>query len=215
MAINRRNVVGIQYTRNETPRASQVPTKNAWKFNITMPSSYSYSNARDLIEAIDHLDTYTPQIITFGDNAALSWIFAYRGDATSGQLSAMTVDSYVGNLLTISNLPSISSTAVLFEPNDLIQIGTHPFPSTSVNQVLRGTGSSITMTMSRPNIISDSVVGDGITAGAGCGFYMFCPNMPTYKLVPGAALYTGSTLISNAMIEWSDNFALYEWVSGS
>ena len=51
MSINRRNVVGIQYTRNEIPRVSLTPTKNPWKITLTMPNSFRYSEARALMEA--------------------------------------------------------------------------------------------------------------------------------------------------------------------
>jgi hypothetical protein len=42
---------------------------------------------------------------------------------------------------------------------------------------------------------------------------MFCPNMPTYKLVPGGAVISNGTTINNALLEFSDSFNLYEWVS--
>jgi hypothetical protein len=41
---------------------------------------------------------------------------------------------------------------------------------------------------------------------------MFCPNMPTYKLIPGGYVASGSTTLNNALIEFSDDFDLYEWV---
>jgi hypothetical protein len=44
---------------------------------------------------------------------------------------------------------------------------------------------------------------------------MFCPNMPTYKLVPGGALKSSGIVINNALIEFSDSFELYEWVGGA
>ena len=37
--IDRRKMVGIQYTRNESPRTSQTPTFNPWRFVLDMPSS--------------------------------------------------------------------------------------------------------------------------------------------------------------------------------
>ena len=64
LQIDRRNVVGIQFTRNEVPRVSLTPTYNPWRFNVDMPNKFRYAEARDLMEAIDHLDRYTPEIIT-------------------------------------------------------------------------------------------------------------------------------------------------------
>jgi hypothetical protein len=36
--------------------------------------------------------------------------------------------------------------------------------------------------------------------------------MPTYKLTVGGYQKSGSTVVNNALIEWSDSFRLYEYV---
>jgi hypothetical protein len=214
--IDRRKVVGIQYTRNEIPRVSQTPTKNPWKFTLDMPNSFKYYQARDLMEALDTLDRTTPEIITFSNLPQLSWIFRYQGAMTSGQLNTITVTSFVGDQLTL-NVSGITaaSTAVIFAPNDLIQIGSsneYPYPFTSTTQVLRGSGSTVVVTTSRPNILTGTLTGEGIIVGNNCQFKMFCPNMPTYKLIVGGQAMSGSTVINNALLEFSDAFQLYEFV---
>lgn len=213
ITIDRRQMVGIQYTRNESPRTSATPTFNPWRFVLDMPSSLRYNEARALMEQLDTLDRYTPQVITFGNNPCLSWIFKYQGSLNTSQLNGITVQSFTGDQLVLTNLPAISSTRVLFEPNDLIQIGNFTFPFTSTTQVTRGTGVTVTVTTNRPNIITSSVVGQNITVGNSCQFYVFCPNMPTYKLVPGGAVKSNGVTINNALLEFSDSFNLYEWVA--
>jgi hypothetical protein len=212
MNINRRKTVGIQYARNEIPRVSQTPTRNPWHFTLDLPNSFRYSEARALMEQIDTLDRITPQVLTFSNRPEIRWIFRYQGAMTSGQISAITVQSYVGDQLVLTNLPAVASGTILFAQNDLIQIGTHTFPFTSTTQVTRGGGGTVTVTTSRPNIISANVVGDGITVGNSCQFYMFCPNMPTYKLIVGGYVGNGVTATNNALLEWSDSFELYEFV---
>jgi hypothetical protein len=214
--IDRRKMVGIQYTRNESPRTSQTPTFNPWRFVLDMPSSLRYYQARALLEQLDTLDRNVPQVVTFGNNPCLSWIFKYQGSLSNTQLSGITVLSFTGNQLELTNLPAISASRVLFEPNDLIQIGNYTFPFTSTTQVTRGTGATVIVTTNRPNIISGPGtpwVGNNITVGNACQFYMFCPNMPTYKLVPGGARTENGTTVNNALIEFSDSFNLYEWVA--
>lgn len=213
LQIDRRKVVGIQFTRNESPRTSFTPTYQPWRFSLDMPASLRYYNNRDLLEALDTLDRNTPQLITFSDNPCLSWIYKYQGSMNTSQINGLTVQTFVGNQLVLTNLPAIASTRVLFEPNDLIQIGNNTFPFTSTTRITRGTGATVTITTNRPNIITTSVVGDNITVGNSCEFYMFCPNMPTYKLIPGGGLSYNGTTINNALIEFSDVFTLYEWVS--
>lgn len=212
LTIDRRKVVGVQVTRNEIPRTSLTPTKQPWRFTITMPSSLRYYNNRDLLEALDTIDRYTPQLVTFSDNSCLSWIFRYQGVMNQTQINNLTVSSFVGNQLVLSGLPGIAANSVLFKPNDLIQIGAHTYPFTSTTQILRGSASTVTITTNRPNIITGSVVGDGITVGNDCTFNMFCPNMPTYKLTPGGFVGSGTTTLNNALIEFNDDFELYEWV---
>lgn len=215
IAIDRRRVVGIQYTRNEIPRVSTTPTKNPWKFTLDMPNRFRYNEARDLMEALDNLDRVNPEIVTFSDLPSLSWIFKYQGAMTSGQISAITVQSFVGDQLILTGLPAVGASTVLFQPNDIIQIGAlgvHPYPFTSTTQILRGGGSTVTITTNRPNIISTSVTGSGIIVGNACQWNMFCPNMPTYKLIPGGYVGNGTTTTNNALLEFSDSFILYEFV---
>ena len=216
LEINRRKMVGIQYTRNEIPRVSSTPTLNPWRMTLEVPSRFKYYQARDLMEALDTLDRITPEIITFSNLPALNWIFRYQGTMSTAQLNTITVTSFVGNQLTL-NVSGItaSSTAVLFKPNDLIQIGSlneYPYPFTSTTQVLRGSGSTVVVTTNRPNILTGTLTGEGIIVGNSCQFNMFCPNMPTYILKPGGQAMSGSTLINNAYLEFSDAFELYEWV---
>lgn len=216
LAIDRRRVVGIQYTRNEIPRVSATPTKNPWKFTLDMPNRFKYYQARDLMEALDKLDRITPEVITFSDLPQLSWIFRYQGAMSQAQLNTITVTSFVGDqlVLNVSGITAASS-AVIFQPNDLIQIGSsgvHPYPFTSTTQILRGSGSTVTVTTNRPNILTGTLTGLGIIVGNSCEFNMFCPNMPTYKLIPGGQAMSGSSVISNALIEFEDSFNLYEFV---
>ena len=213
--IDRRKVVGIQYTRNEVPRTSLTPTTNPWRFNLTMPSSFRYNEARSLMEALDTLDRWQPEVITFGNNPCLNWIYRYQGQLSLAQLNLITVVSFTGDQLVLGTLPVVPATRVMFEPNDLIQIGNYTYPVTSIGQVLRGSGSTVTVTTNRPNIIASSVVGAGITVGNSCEFNMFCPNMPTYKLTPGGYQRDNGTVLGNALIEFSDDFQLYEYVSGA
>ena len=209
--IDRRKVAGLQFTRNEIPRVTVTATRNPWRFTLDMPSSLLYYNNRDVLEALDTMDVVSPEIITFSDNACLSWIFRYQGTLSNSQLNALTVQSFVGNQLVLTGLPVVPSSRVIFQPNDLIQIGAYRYPFTSTTQILRGSGGTVTVTTNRPNIISSAVAGAGLTVGNSCQFRMFCPNMPTYKLIPGGYVSSNGVTVNNALIEFSDDFTLYEW----
>jgi hypothetical protein len=213
LTINRRKVVGLQVTRNEIPRVTVTPTTQPWKMTLDMPSSLRYYDNRDLLEALDTMDRVQPEVISFSDNACISWIFKYQGELSAGQIAGMRVQSFVGNQLILNSLPVVPASRIIFKPNDLIQIGSYPYPFTSTTTVTRGTGSTVTVTTNRPNIISTSVVNESITVGNDCEFNMFCPNMPTYKLIPGGYARANNVTVNNALIEFSDSFELYEYVA--
>lgn len=213
ITINRRKMIGVQYTLNQIPRISETPTTNPWRFILDMPNNLRYNDARSVMESLDHLDRRSPEVITFNNNPAMNWIFRYQGSASQSSLKNITVSSFVGDQLTLTNLPPIGANSVLFAPNDIIQIGNYPYPFTSVNTVLRGTSGTVTVTTHRPNILTNDVNGLNITVGAGVQFRVFCNNMPTYKLFPGGQQYSNGVLVNNAYLEWSDSFSLYEYVS--
>lgn len=213
LGINRRNVVGIQYTRSEIPRISATPTKNPWKLRFTLPSHLKYFQARAFMEAVDTLDTTTPETISFANSPGLSWMWRYQGQMTPTQRAGLRVSTFVGDVMTLTGLPGMSSGSYMFKPNDLIQIQGHPFPFTVTANVLRGSSSLVSFVVHRPNILTGSVVNLPITIGNACQWRMFCPNMPTYKLIVGGSSLSYGELISNAYIEWSDDFLLYEFVS--
>lgn len=213
LEIDRRKVVGIQITRNEVARTSATPTYQPWRMKLTMPSRFRYNQVRSLLEALDTLDRNVPEVVTFSNNPCLSWIFKYQGSMSTAAINNITVTSFVGKNLVLGNLPAIPSTRVLFEPNDLIQIGNNPYPFTATARVLRGSGTTVTVSTNRPNILTGAIAGDNIIVGNACEFKMFCPNMPVYKLIPGAYEKSNGIVINNALIEFSDAFDLYEWVA--
>jgi hypothetical protein len=212
MLVDRRKVVGIQYTRNEVPRSTLTPTLNPWKFTFELPNSFRYSDARALMEELDTLDQWQPQVISFNSNPNLTWIFAYQGTMSTAMINNMRVESFIDDQLVLNNLPAIASTRLLFAKNDLIQIVGFPYPFTSTTNIVRGTGSTVTVTTNRPNIITSSVTGLGIIVGNTCQFNLFCPNMPKYKLVVGGQKMVNGQLVSNALLNWSSGFLLYEYV---
>lgn len=210
--INRRKVVGIQLTRNEIPRVSETPTLNPWKFSLEINKGFKYNEARDLMEAIDTLDRTKPETISFANNPNFSWMFRYQGAMSIAQQNTLNIVSFTGNQLVLGNLPNTTANRILFQPNDLIQVRGYPFPFTVVDQVLRGTGSTVTVTTHRPNILG-TVNGMGIVIGNQCQFKVFCPNMPTYKLNVGGRQFLNGALVGNAFVTFEDSFNLYEYVS--
>lgn len=218
LTIDRRRMVGIQFARNELPRVSETPTFNPWKFEVSVPSSLRYNEARQILESLDRIDRTTPEDISFSDST-INWMFAYQGTLTPTQRSQVTFSSFTNNqlVLDVSQVVGATIGSIVVQEGDFIQIQGYPFPFTSRTEVLRGSGSTVTVTTHRPNIFSTNpTVGTQLNWGNDVIFKMFCQNMPTYKLIPGGAVISKSGVISNnALIEWGDNFKLFEWVAGA
>jgi hypothetical protein len=206
--INRRRVMGIQYTRSEVAKINETVTRNPWRFTLTVPGMLPYDQIRDLLEDIDRLDRRTPQVISFststGASSGLSYMFAYQGDMTDSQVSGITIQSWSGNQMTLTNLPQMISTKYLFRKGDFIQAVGYPYPVTIQYDVPRGTSSTVVVTTHRPAFggLSTATVNRNILVGNNVEFNMFCNNTPTYKLNPG-----GST----ALVTWDGPFTFYEF----
>jgi hypothetical protein len=206
MDINRRKVLGIQYSRSEIAKVDETVTRNPWKFTLTVPAMLNYRDARGLIEEIDYLDRRYAETVSFststGASSGLSYMFEYQGALTPGQLSGITVQSWTGTQLVLNNLPTVGSTTEMFVKGDFIQVATLPYPTTVVNTVLRGVGSTITLQTHRPNFMGSSVNGKSLVVGNAVQFRVFCNDTPSYKINPG-----GST----ALVNWSGPFTLHEY----
>jgi hypothetical protein len=204
--INRRRVVGLQFTRNEIVRVSETPTRNPWRMTVQVSAPIPYENARRILEDIDRSDRSDPETITFSNNSGLSYLFAYQGTLNESQVDQVRVQSFTGTNLILNTLPTTGGPSLpgslLFKKGDFVQINGQPYPFTIVNDVARGSGSTVTAQVHRPNFISDSVVNQGINVGNNVEFQMICTNMPTYTIMPG-----GST----AIVQFNTPFELYEF----
>jgi hypothetical protein len=210
LVINRRRVIGIQYTRNEIVKTAMTPTINPWKFRVTAGNGFIYSECRDMLETLDRLDRNNYEWVTFGSNANMSWMFSYRGAATTTQLGNLRVISFTGNQLVLENFTDIAVGTVLFRPNDIIQVGS--FCYTSTTQITYGGTASVTVITHRPNISTVDPAGSSVIVGNGVSFPVVCVNMPTYKLIPGAFSRNSSGVITNnAIVQFESDFELIEY----
>lgn len=205
--LNRRRAVGIQYTRNEIVRVSETPTRNPWRLTVKVSAPMRYEDARAVIEQIDITDRSDPETIVFSN---ANYLFGYQGSMNTTNISDLTVSSFSGTNLVLTNLPTFGAASVegstLFKKGDFIQIENHPYPFTITNDVLRGSGSVVTATVHRANFISSSVAGSGVLVGNDVEWSVICTNMPTYTISPG-----GST----ALVTWDGDFELFEYTGNA
>lgn len=204
MTVNNRRTVGQQVSRSGQVRVAQYLTSVPWVFTVTPHNYLYYPQVRNVIQAIDNKDRQLPESISFA-STNLSWFVAYQGDLTTGQVNALTLaSSPAANATTISvgNLPSVSSSAYVFKAGDFLQLGLYPYKVTE--NVLRGSGSTVNVTLHRP-VISTPSVGTLTAVGTACTFYMLAETCPTYTLNP---------MTNGAFVQWDAPFVFREDITG-
>ena len=124
----------------------------------------------------------------------MNYITAYQGGITQGQLNSLTIQAVGTSTMTITGLPSVSSSTVIFAKGDLIQPNNSRYPYTVVDTVLRGLTTTTSVTLNRPIITSEgiSLLSQGLKVGNSCTWRVLVSGLPTYQLVPMQRVqYTG------------------------
>lgn len=200
MTVQNRRTVGQQYSRSGQVRVAQYLTTVPWVFTVQPHAYLYYPQVRDVIQAIDNKDRQLPETISFASQN-LSWFVEYQGDLTDVQVNALTLASVpVANsqTITVGNLPAVASSLYVFKAGDFLQLGLYPYKVTA--DVLRGSGSTVSVTLHRP-VIGTPTVGTLTAVGAECTFYMLAERCPTYTLMPAPG---------GAFVQWDESFVFRE-----
>ena len=204
ISVQNRRTVGQQVSRSGQVRVAEYLTSVPWSFTVRPHSYLYYPQVRGVIQAIDNKDRQLPETITFA-SSLLSWFDDYKGGLTSGQAAALTLDAVPAanaTTITVGNLPSVSAGAVVFAAGDFLQLGIYPYKVTA--EVLRGGGSTVSVTLHRP-VIGTPSTGTLAAVGSACTFYMLAAQCPTYTLNP---------MTSGAFVQWDGDFVFIEDITG-
>jgi len=204
MTVNNRRTVGQQVSRSGQVRVAQYLTSVPWVFTVTPHNYLYYPQVRGVIQAIDNKDRQLPESITFA-TSNLSWFNSYQGDLTLVQAAALTLASVPAanaTTITVGNLPSVSSAALVFKAGDFLQLGIYPYKVTA--DVLRGSGSTVSVTLHRP-VIGTVSTGTLTAVGNSCTFYVLAESCPTYTLNP---------MTNGAFVQWDSPFVFREDIIG-
>lgn len=204
IGVQNRRTIGQQVSRSGQVRVAQYLTSVPWQFTVKPHNYLYYPQVRGVIQTIDNYDRQIPQTITFA-GTGLNWFTAYQGGLLLAQAAALTLASVPAtNATTISvgNLPGVTSGTVIFAAGDFIQLGTYTYKVTA--QVLRGTGSTVAVTLHRP-VIGSVSVGTLTAVGPACTFYLLAAQCPTYTLNP---------MTNGAFVQWDGDFVFIEDITG-
>jgi hypothetical protein len=204
MTVNNRRTVGQQVSRSGQVRVAQYLTAVPWVFTVVPHNYLPYATSRDIIQTIDNLDRQLPETITF-NSGNLSWFTAYQGELTLPQVNVLTlaaVPTANSQIISVGNLPSVSSTRIVFKAGDFLQMGKYTY---KVRQdVLRGVNSTVSVSLHRP-VIGTVTIGTLTNVGSDCTFSVLAEKCPTYTLMPAPG---------SAFVQWDDAFVFREDITG-
>lgn len=208
--IDRRKLAGHTISRSGRVKTVGVASAIPWQFAVTMHDGLEYSENRALLEELDRIDRVLPSTIDIGaSNPGLSYITEYSGPLTGTQLDNTSIQGVSGDqlVLDVSAITNVSSQTVLFAKGDYIQPGSstlrdYPYPYTVVDDVVRGSGNTVTIGLNRPFIPSSSVdpvsSNYGLRVGTDVTWTVIMLTKPSYSLLPGNR------------ISWATEFELLE-----
>ena len=204
MNVDNRRTVGQQVSRSGQVRVAQYLTTVPWVFTVVPHNYLYYPTARQIIQTIDNLDRQLPETITF-NTSNLSWFTAYQGQLSQQQLYQLTLAAQPAansTIIQVGNLPSVPNTTIVFKAGDFLQLGDYSYKVT--DQVLRGSGTTVNVTLHRP-VIGFVSAGTLTAVGKNCTFRVLAEKCPTYTLTP---------MTNGAFVQWSDSFVFREYITG-
>lgn len=200
---DRRRMVGQSISRSQRIKTAERSTSQPWKFKVTPPAQLPWTASRAFIEVIDFNDRVNEYTISLNDNPGMNYITAYQGAMSQAQLNDLTISTSTTSTLVLTTLPAVSTTTVMFKPGDIIQPENSRYPYSVTAQVLRGSGSTITVPLHRPIITSESVnlMSQGLKVGNSATWQVVVTGLPTYTLTPMRQVqYTGDFEIIEKVI---------------
>jgi hypothetical protein len=204
MTVNNRRTVGQQVSRSGQVRVAQYLTSVPWVFTVVPHSYLSYATSREIIQTIDNLDRQLPETITF-NTPNLQWFTEYQGDLSNTQANALTLSAIPpanSQVISVGNLPAVPATRYVFKAGDFLQIGEYSYKVTQ--DVLRGSGSTVSVSLHRP-VIGSVLIGTLAGVGNACEFKVLAEKCPTYTLMPAPG---------SAFVSWDDAFVFREDITG-
>lgn len=201
ITVNNQRTVGQQISRSGQVRVAEYLTAVPFVFTVRAHNFLYYPQARQILNSLEVTDRQLVNTVTFA-SPNLQWFTSYQGGLTYAQYSILQIASIPpANATTISikNLPTVASSVVVLKAGDFIQIGNYPYKITQ--NVLRGTASTIAVTVNRPINIVGLTINQVIKVGNDVTFSLLMEAYPTYTLNP---------MTNGAFIQWDSDFVFRE-----
>jgi hypothetical protein len=213
LGINDHKFAGQMLSRNMRISTAEVLTVQPFEFTIKPMNYLLYSQNRGVLSSLREADRITEQYLNFGNTGWLNYI-AYRGDMTSGQISACRYQTAsVNKTIVLGSLPSISASAYIVKTGDFLQIDRYSYIATA--DVQRGIDATVNIPVHRTILTTlgttlEAVIGQygttqllGGSVYTGITFPVVLRDYPDYTLIP---------MTNDSFIQWNGQFRGYEVV---
>jgi len=192
--IDRRRMVGQSVSRSQRIKTAERSTGQPWKFKVTPPAQVPWTVGRAITENINNNDRVDEYTVSLSNNPGMNYITAYQGAMTQAQLNDLTISTSTTSTLVLTTLPTTASTVVMFKPGDIVQPENSRYPYSVTAEVLRGSGSTVSVPLHRSIITSENInlMTQGVKVGNSATWQVIVTGLPTYSLIPMRQVqYTG------------------------
>lgn len=213
VGINDHKFVGQMLSRNMRISTAEILTVQPFEFEMKPMNYLLYSQSRGILSTLRAADRQNEQYLNFGSTGWVNYI-AYRGDMTSVQINACTIEAgTAAKTIVLGSLPAISSSAYIVRVGDFIQIDRYAYIATA--DVQRGGSATVNIPVHRTVMTTiaapiGAVIGQyGTTTSLGGSTYtgitfpVIMREYPTYTLVP---------MTNDSFISWNGGFKAIEAV---
>ena len=187
MEFDRRRIVATSISRSQRIKTAERLTAQPWSLKITPAGAFRFSDNRGVLENLYLRERVEEYSVRLANNPRLGYITAYRGDLDSGQLAGLRTTATSTASITVDLLPTVDSATIMFRAGDFVQPANSRYPYTVTGDIVRGSGSTITLPLNRPIITSENIVltNQTLLVGTDTTLKLLVVDLPSYNLVPG------------------------------
>ena len=193
LEINKQKVAATSVSRSGRILTAERVNAIPYRFKVGMHSGLTYSDNRDLVEALDALDTIVSSNVDIGaSNSNLNYITSYQGSANSSQLNQLVMSS-TGTANLVIDTSGVTATGLsgsnLFVVGDVIQpagdTGTYKYPY-NVTSNVAWNARSVTVPVHRPVLTQSGVAltSGGVRVGTNCRYHLKLVKKPKTRVLP-------------------------------
>ena len=206
LTIDKRKPTAITISRGQHLKTqSRAPMVYKFVVSLNPGLRYDLDGNRGLLEEYDETGRTTEERVSLSNVSGSAYLMDYQGGLTGGDQSAlqMTAATVAGGdeiVIDVSSTTAATSSTVVVEKGDYIQPINSRYPYQATQQVLRGSGTTVNIPISRAVIKETGYTysGNAVSIGNNCKFTVKMVEQPTYGIIPGR------------YIQWNGDMALME-----